>query len=127
MIRIAIPVGVSYDADPHRVRDILLHCARNEPLAPQFKSPLVRFTSYGESSIDFELLVWIDARKVARRRIRSRLYFAIFAALKEAGIEIPFPQRDLHLRSGFSGPGQDAPASPAARDKPRSADPLPQN
>jgi potassium-dependent mechanosensitive channel len=113
MIRIAIPVGVSYDADPHRVRDILLHCARNEPLATQFKSPLVRFTAYGESSIDFELLVWIDARKVARRRIRSRLYFAIFAALKEAGIEIPFPQRDLHLRSGFDLPGQ-APPAPAA-------------
>ncbi len=114
MIRIAIPVGVSYDADPNRVRDILLHCARSEPLATQFKSPQVRFTSYGESSIDFELLVWIDARKVARRRIRSRLYFAIFAALKEAGIEIPFPQRDLHLRSGFDLPGQVPPAPAAA-------------
>jgi small-conductance mechanosensitive channel len=114
MIRIAIPVGVSYDADPHRVRDILLHCARNEPLAGQFKPPQVRFVSYGESSIDFELLVWIDARKVARRRIRSRLYFAIFAALKEAGIEIPFPQRDLHLRSGFDLPGQASPAPAAA-------------
>jgi small-conductance mechanosensitive channel len=126
MIRIAIPVGVSYNADPHRVRDILLHCARSEPLATQFKSPLVRFTSYGESSIDFELLVWIDARKVARRRIRSRLYFAIFEALKEAGIEIPFPQRDLHLRSGFGGPGQALPAVAAAPGQPRGADPLPE-
>ncbi|MFO7495075.1 MAG: mechanosensitive ion channel [Desulfobacterales bacterium] len=113
MIRISIPVGVSYDADPHRVRDILLECARNEPLAGQFKTPQVRFTSYGESSIDFELLIWIDARKVARRRIRSRLYFAIFAALKEAGIEIPFPQRDLHLRSGFGGLAQALPTAAA--------------
>jgi small-conductance mechanosensitive channel len=113
MIRIAIPVGVSYDADPHRVRDILLACARNEPLAGQFKAPQVRFTSYGESSIDFELLIWIDARKVARRRIRSRLYFAIFAALKEAGIEIPFPQRDLHLRSGLGELAQALPTAAA--------------
>jgi small-conductance mechanosensitive channel len=116
MIRISIPVGVSYNADPLRVRDILLHCARSEPLANQFKSPLVRFSSYGESSIDFELLVWIDARKVARRRIRSRLYFAIFAALKEAGIEIPFPQRDLHLRSGFGELAQALPATAAASE-----------
>lgn len=113
MIRISIPVGVSYDADPHRVRDILLRCARNEPLAGQFKTPEVQFASYGESSIDFELLVWIDARKVAPKRIRSNLYFAIFAALKEAGIEIPFPQRDLHLRSGFGGPAQAPPTAAA--------------
>jgi small-conductance mechanosensitive channel len=111
MVRIAIPVGVSYEADPAKVKAILLKCARKEPLATQHKMPQVRFVSYGDSSIDFELLVWIDVRKVARRRIRSRLYFAIFEALKAAGIEIPFPQRDLHLRSGFDQPAGALPAA----------------
>ena len=64
----------------------------------------MRFVEYGDNSINFELLFWIDVRKTARRRVRSELYFAIFEALKEAGIEIPFPQRDLHIRSGLPLP-----------------------
>jgi small-conductance mechanosensitive channel len=59
---------------------------------------------YGDNSINFELLFWIDVRNTARRRVRSALYFAIFEALKAAGIEIPFPQRDLHIRSGLPAP-----------------------
>jgi small-conductance mechanosensitive channel len=63
------------------------------------EKPQVRFVEYGESSINFELLVWIDVRAVARKKVRSALYFAIFDEFKKAGIEIPFPQRDVHVRS----------------------------
>jgi small-conductance mechanosensitive channel len=59
---------------------------------------------YGDNSINFELLFWIDVRQTARRLVRSNLYFAAFEALKVAGIEIPFPQRDLHIRSGLPQP-----------------------
>jgi len=54
---------------------------------------------YGDSSINFELLVWIDVRKTPRRKVRSNLYFVIFEELAKGGIEIPFPQRDVHIRS----------------------------
>lgn len=99
LIRIDLSVGVSYSADPTQITDIMLEIARKEPLVSKQKQPCVRFVGYGDNSIDFQLLFWIDARTTARRRVRSALYFAIFDALKEAGIEIPFPQRDVYIRS----------------------------
>ena len=72
------------------------------------------FTTFGESSIDFELLVWIDVRRVSEKYIKSKLYFDIFEALDQAGIEIPFPQRDLHLKSGFLSPDKEG-----EEDKPK--------
>jgi small-conductance mechanosensitive channel len=92
MIRIALPVGVSYNADPQKVREILLAIAEKEPMVEKYRKPMVRFAEYGNSSINFELLIWINVRKTARRNVRSALYFEIFEALKKAGIEIPFPQ-----------------------------------
>ena len=98
MIRIELPVGVSYNADPREVERILLEVAEQEPLVSKYKSPVVRFIEYGDSSINFELLIWIDVGKVPRRQVRSALYFAIFDEFKRAGIEIPFPQRDINIR-----------------------------
>jgi small-conductance mechanosensitive channel len=99
LIRIELPVGVSYNADPHKVEKILLSAAENEPLVDKIHKPAVRFVEYADSSINFELLVWIDVRKTPRRKVRSNLYFVIFEELAKAGIEIPFPQRDVHIRS----------------------------
>jgi small-conductance mechanosensitive channel len=99
LIRIQVPVGVSYNADPRHVEQIMIEVAEKEPLVSKNEKPQVRFVEYGDSSINFELLVWIDVRAVPRRRVRSALYFAIFDEFKKAGIEIPFPQRDVHVRS----------------------------
>ena len=99
MIRVTISVGVSYNADPRVVEKILLDVASKEPMVTDYQTPAVRFAEYGDNSINFDLLVWIDVRETPRRKLRSGLYFAIFDELKKAGIEIPFPQRDLHLRS----------------------------
>jgi len=106
LIRLHVPVGVSYLADPQKVGEILLRVAGGSSLVSKEKPPEVRFTGYGDSSIDFELLVWMDIRKHARDRVRSEIYFALFRALAEAGIEIPYPQRDIHIRSGFHRPEQ---------------------
>ncbi len=100
LIRMAVPVGVSYNADPQQVARILLDVAEKEPLVEKYRAPVVRFVEYGDSSINFELLIWIDVRKVPRRNVKSALYFAIFEQFKKAGIEIPFPQRDVHIKSG---------------------------
>jgi len=97
--RIRINVGVSYKSDPEQVRKILLDCAAelvnvvNYPYAPR-----VRWLEFGNSSLDFELIAFItDIDNAATTR--SDLHFAIFKAFKSAGIEIPFPQRDLHIKS----------------------------
>lgn len=99
LIRIDVPVGVTYSADPRQVEQILLDVAKKEPLVHKRTPPTVRFVEFGDSSINFQLLIWIDVRKTPRRLVRSNLYFAIFEALDKAGIEIPFPQRDIHVRS----------------------------
>jgi small-conductance mechanosensitive channel len=99
MIRIDLPVGVSYSSDPRQVKKILLEAAEKEPMVTKFQKPVVRFVGYGDSSINFELLIWIDVRVTPRRSVRSALYFEIFEEFRKAGIEIPFPQRDIHIRS----------------------------
>jgi small-conductance mechanosensitive channel len=100
-VRVHIPVGVSYNADPQEVKRLLLEAAERNEYVRKTRKPRVWFTEYGDSSINFALLVWIDVRRISRSYIRSLLYFDIFQALRQAGIEIPFPQRDLHLKSGF--------------------------
>lgn len=99
MIRIDLPVGISYKSDPREAERIMLEVAERERLVSKYKKPVVRFTEYADSSINFELLIWIDVRRVPRRLVRSALYFAIFDEFKKSGIEIPFPQRDVHIRS----------------------------
>lgn len=96
-LRIAIAVGASYDCDPDQVRSVLLEAARRVPQVLTTPPPEVRFEAFGDSSLDFSLLVWIsDPRE--DRRTSSMVRFAIAAAFREAGIEIPFPQREVHLR-----------------------------
>ncbi|MGD9211767.1 MAG: mechanosensitive ion channel [Desulfobacteraceae bacterium] len=99
LMRMELPVGVSYSTDPKEVSEIMVDIAIKEPLVSNQKKPVVRFVGYGDNSINFELLFWIDARATARRKVRSALYYSIFDALKEANIEIPFPQRDVYVRS----------------------------
>jgi small-conductance mechanosensitive channel len=101
LIRVHIPVGVSYTSNPNEVKKILLDAAAGHPDVIKKKRPEVWFTEYADSSLNFELLAWIDVRKATENLVRSELYFSIFQAFKETGIEIPFPQRDLHIRSGL--------------------------
>ena len=110
--RVVIPVGVSYASDPDQVRDILMAVAEAHPLVVtnhlQIPNPSVLFRRFGDSSLDFELRCFI--RRVEERlNTLSDINFEIFRAFKREGIEIPFPQRDLHLRSW---PGRDADGAP---------------
>ncbi|MGD8368430.1 MAG: mechanosensitive ion channel [Desulfobacterales bacterium] len=104
MIRIRIPVNVSYRSDPEQVRRILLEVAARHPEVNDHQEPEISFAACGENAIEFELLIWIDIRRISEWRIRSRLYFDIFEAFKTAGIEIPLPQRDLYIRSAVGWP-----------------------
>jgi small-conductance mechanosensitive channel len=97
--RLHLPVGISYSANPQDVRAVLLEAAQSNAEVLQFPAPQVFFLGFGESAMNFDLLVW--TKKPSRQFIlKSDLYFRIFELLQERQIEIPFPQRDLHLRSG---------------------------
>jgi small-conductance mechanosensitive channel len=97
--RLHVPLGVSYGANPVRVRQILEQVASLVQTVERSPAPEVWFVGFGDSSLNFELLVWMNIRRYSQNKVASDLYFAIFEAFKEAGIEIPFPQRDLHIRS----------------------------
>ncbi len=99
--RVIIPVGVSYGSDPELVREVLFKCADENPDVLSRPVPQVIFREFGNSSLDFELRFYI--RDIDRRlRTASDLRFAIKKAFDETGIEIPFPQRDVHIRDVVS-------------------------
>ena len=109
---ISLPVGVSYDTDPQRVQEILLAVAAAEPTVLRSETPRVLFTQFADSSLDFELAVAIDIRLYPERLVKSNLYFAVFREFRAAGIEIPYPQREVRVRGAG---GQEAAPDDAAR------------
>ena len=102
--RVRIPVGVSYSSDVQIVKKALLEAAAEHELVikeptPDMENvtvPFVRFTSFGESSLDFELFVWIPD-SFMRFDVASDLHFMVWDKLKKYNIKIPFPQRDVNL------------------------------
>ncbi|AFZ36695.1 MscS Mechanosensitive ion channel [Stanieria cyanosphaera PCC 7437] len=96
--RLHLPVGVAYGSDVEKVKTALLRVAEEHPEVLRYPQPQVFFNSFGESWLDFELLVWTSdpSRQV---RLKSDLYFQIEKIFKQQEIKIPFPQRDLHLQN----------------------------
>jgi small-conductance mechanosensitive channel len=99
-VRFRIPIGVAYGSDVKKVSEVLIAAGKSSPHVLENPAPSVFLKQFGESSIDFELVVWSSEMSHRPSRFRSDLNFAIEEKLREAGIEIPFPQRDLHIRSG---------------------------
>lgn len=97
-VQIRIPIGVAYGTDPEKIRDVLLAVAVGHPRVLTSPEPTVFFEGFGDSSLNFELGVWTQEMSRSPRRFRSEINFAIEKALRESGIEIPFPQRVVHLR-----------------------------
>ncbi|MGD2115501.1 MAG: mechanosensitive ion channel, partial [Acidobacteriota bacterium] len=99
--RLALPVSVAYGNDPERVIGVLLEIGMTYELALDDPAPMAIFTGFGESSVDFELRVWLRAFEEILQA-RNELAARVVRRFAEEGIEIPFPQRDLHLRSGVA-------------------------
>ncbi len=95
--RIRIPVGVAYGSDVDEVRRILLECSREVTHVCRDPAPRCHFIGFGESSLDFQLKVWIE-EPVYKGRVTDALNTRIYNALNEAGIEIPFPKRDVYIK-----------------------------
>ncbi|HWA93420.1 MAG TPA: mechanosensitive ion channel domain-containing protein [Terracidiphilus sp.] len=98
-VRVNIPIGVSYGCNPVQVKEVLLRIAAANPDVMATPAPDVYFEEFGDSSLNFTLRVWTTTKVHIPLLLKSDLYFAIFEEFGKLGIEIPFPQRDLHLRS----------------------------
>lgn len=96
--RIRVAVGVAYGSDLDQVIEVLAGAAKALPEILENPEPRVRFRTFGASSLDFELMGWISD-PVNRGRISHELNCAVYKALNENNISIPFPQRDLHVRT----------------------------
>ncbi len=99
-VRMKVAVGVAYGSDLRKVEKLLLEVAEAEADVIADPAPVVRFMEFGDSSLNLELRVWTTSGVTRKGRLVSALNFAIYDKFQQNGIEIPFPQRDLHIRSG---------------------------
>lgn len=99
IVRIHIPVGVSYGSDVGLVRETLLEVAKGSSDVLDYPPAEARFISFGDSSLNFELLVWIDVKKIRMPLVKSRINYLVWDAFKAKDIQIPFPQRDVWFKN----------------------------
>ena len=95
--RVAIPVGVAYGTEPERVLSLLIEVAAAHSGVTRNPTPEAYFVGFGDSALNFELRFWTYQEDWFR--LKSDVAVGLAKALREANIEIPFPQRDLHIRS----------------------------
>ncbi|WP_158058437.1 mechanosensitive ion channel family protein [Halorussus halophilus] len=96
--RIRLPISVAYESDLDYVEDVLLEAVEDMALVRERPSPRVRYRAFGDSGVELELLCWIET-PVLRGRGTHEVLKATYAALNRANVEVPFPQRDLRLRT----------------------------
>ncbi|GIJ96335.1 mechanosensitive ion channel protein MscS [Capnocytophaga stomatis] len=101
LVRFHYPVGVAYKEDPEKVKNIVLEIAKNHSGVLKDPAPAFWFVEYGDNSLNFELVVWTSTYIQKPIVLKSELYYEIFKEFTKHNIEIPFPQRDLHIRSGL--------------------------
>jgi potassium efflux system protein len=121
MGRIRVPFGVAYGSDKEKVKEAALRAAEQMEfilLKMPGREPQVRLVNFGDSALEFELLAWLNRSGVRRpHRARASFLWALETTLKEAGIEVPFPQRDIHIKQPRSiREGETPDTSPAAAD-----------
>ncbi len=97
-VRVKVPVGVSYNSDMVLAEKLMRQAAEETPRVLKNPKPNILMMAYGESSVDFEIRIWITDPEDGLSNVRSEVLKRLWVLFKENGIEIPFPQRDLNLR-----------------------------
>lgn len=97
-IRMTIPVQISYDDDPEEGLEILMSCASASPRVLTDPPPMARLTAFSDSGINLELRVWICDPENGFANVKSDINLAVWKKFKAAGITIPYPQRDVHIK-----------------------------
>ncbi len=102
-VRIDVDFGTSYDSDPHQVISIAIATASSvERVANTYKAPVCWLTAFGASSLDFRLRFWISDPANGLTNIRGQVLIALWDAFREAGISIPFPHREIVMKTPVS-------------------------
>lgn len=104
-VRIKIPVQISYADDPEEAMQVLIEAARNTERALQEPAPVARLMGFGDNGINLELRVWLEDPEEGLNNVRSEINLKIWREFKRRGITIPFPQRDLYLKTLPPGDG----------------------
>lgn len=122
-VRIRIKVGIAYDSDVDLAQELMLRAATESPRVLDTPKPVVWIVGFGDSSINYEVRVWITDPEGGVGNVRGDVYYRMLKLFREHGIEIPFPQRDLNMRNWpgrVPGPvGEpDAPPPGSAREAP---------
>lgn len=97
-IRVKLPVQISYEDDPEQAMEILLEAAKVSPRVLTSPPPAARLMAFGDSGLDLELRVWIRDPQQGVANVRSDINVAIWKGFRDAGITIPYPQQDLHIK-----------------------------
>lgn len=115
LVRLEVPVGVSYDADPHAVRKLLVGAATQPERVLSEPKPVCHLIGFGASSLDFILRFWIRDPQQGVMNVKGEVLLSVWDALKEAGIEIPYPHHQILLRDSIRVQGLAAAAKAASR------------
>jgi small-conductance mechanosensitive channel len=112
LVRLDVPFGVSYESDPHQVSALAIEAAASVPRVETAHKPVCWMTAFGDSSLDFVLRFWIRDPQNGLTNIRGQVLLALWDTFQANGVQIPFPHRELIVRSPVrveSAPGRDAP------------------
>jgi small-conductance mechanosensitive channel len=110
LVRLDVPFGVSYTSDPHVVTALAIQAAASVDRVYASPAPVCWLTGFGDSSLDFLLRFWINDPQNGLTNIRGKVLLALWDSFKEHGVQIPYPHREVILRSPLAG--AQAPASP---------------
>lgn len=99
LVRLKISVGVSYDSDIHEVMRLMIEAAGDVSRVLQHPKPVCQLKNFGDNAIDMELRIWVGDPENGISNVSSSVRLGIWDSFKKHGIEIPFPQRDLHIKS----------------------------
>jgi small-conductance mechanosensitive channel len=111
-VRFRIPVGVHYKSDVFQVRDVLEQAGLEHSGVLQDPGPSAKFIEFGDSSLNFELWVWVSDWTMRPAAFKSEINFLIWKHLNEANIEIPYPQRDLYIKQWRAPESGNLPGTP---------------
>ncbi|MDX1710252.1 MAG: mechanosensitive ion channel [Rhodovibrionaceae bacterium] len=100
LLRLPLRFGISYHSDVRLAMELSVEAASTVKRVLQDPQPVCRLIGFGDSSVDFELRVWISDPQGGVMNVRSEIFLAMWEKFREHGIEIPFPQRDLHIKPG---------------------------
>ena len=104
MLRLRMPIGVSYDSNVHHAIALALEVAAETPRVLTEPKPVCQLKAFGDSSLDLELRVWVNDPQNGLGGVRSQVLLGIWDKFKAHGIEFPYPQRDIHIKSAPQNP-----------------------